>query len=235
MAALEGSWCRFPVWLDQLVTLSTALQYVKASSTDMLPIYSLFLVLAILTGVRWSLNAILICVFLVPKDVEHLFMHLLGHFKSLFKPCLFGSVGHSSLGLFALLLSIFLMYPVVWHESLVILGPVLCPCSWAPYFPHNIRCSPWPDLRDALWPGPSSFFNVCYLCWLYFTSPASGWQSPGSFSLWNESGFQVLPRSVAWGLSIDTIYFLQSINGFMEMSNLLCVVVFWTHKYSPWE
>lgn len=40
-------------------------------------IYFVFSVVAILTVVRWNLNAIFICIFLVANDVEHLYMHLL--------------------------------------------------------------------------------------------------------------------------------------------------------------
>ena len=36
-----------------------------------------FLIIAILVGVKWYIIAILICIFLVTKDIEHFFMCLL--------------------------------------------------------------------------------------------------------------------------------------------------------------
>ena len=70
---------------------------------------SVFLILAILTGVRWNLRVVLICISLMTKDIEHFFKCLSAILDSSVESSLFRSVLH-----FFLLDYVFFWWPISW-------------------------------------------------------------------------------------------------------------------------
>ena len=98
---MEDSPYCYPQWMHQLASPPIVFKVPFALHPCQCLLFVVFLITAILTGVRWYLIVVLIHSSLMLSDVEHTFFNMpVGHLYDFLENCLFRSSAHFLIELF---------------------------------------------------------------------------------------------------------------------------------------